>query len=320
MTGTPFDDGDASQAGAELMLRERFNAAVGSLSPEIGRLVADGMSEGRGAVRRRRIASGIAAAAVTIVAVGSISYASQSDLFGKGDHATDNGTLVELVPATPRGLAAAVMAHTDQLGTAIAVGGDDGGQESQDWQLTAQIAYELSGAAGVEIDVYATPHLALWPVAACDDPGSQSAMTLCRTLTLSDGTPAYYIEYGAGATISGQHPAMAAAMIVKRESQVVAAIETIDGGTNLPLDQAGLAELVADPAVGIDTTAALNAAGEAIQGFRDGGLITSDSGSDSGSATASPPSEALEPQPSQQPRHPRHPGGRSRDASSGPSN
>jgi hypothetical protein len=297
MTGTPFDDGDASLAGAELMLRERFDAAVGSLSPEIGRLVADGMSEGRGAVRRRRIASGIAAAAVTIVAVGSISYASQSDLFGKGDHATDNGTLVELVPATPRGLAAAVMAHTDQLGTAIAVGGDDGGQESQDWQLTAQVAYDLSGAAGVEIDVYATPHLALWPVAACDDPGSQSAMTLCRTLTLSDGTPAYYIEYGAGATISGgHHPAMAAAMVVKRESQVVAAIETIDGGTSLPLDQAGLADLVADPAVGIDTTAALNAAGEAIQGFRDGGLITSD-GNSSGSvtATAPPPSQESKP-------------------------
>jgi hypothetical protein len=311
MTGTPFDDGHLEQAAAELMLRERLDAAVSGLSPDIGRLVSDSAAEGRGAVRRRQIVSGIAAAAVAIVAVGSVSYAAQNDLFGQGDdHATNNNQLEQLVPATPRGLAAAVMAHTDQLGTPLAVGGDDGGVGSQDWQLTAQVAYGPSGGTGVEIDVYATPHLALWPAAACDDPGSQSAMTLCRTLTLSDGTPAYYLEYGAGASISGQHPAMAAAMVVKRDDQVVAAIETVDGGTDLPLDQAALAEIVADPAVGINTTAALNTAGEDIPDFKVGGLITSDSSSGSGTASAPPPSEASRPDRSRG----------SGDASSAPSN
>ena len=106
MSGMGFDD---DLSGAEVMLRERFDVAVGGISPDIAKLVTDGTAEGRGAIRRRRIVSGIAAAAVAIVAVGSISYAAQNDLFGKGDHATKNGFVEQLVPATPRGLAAAVM-------------------------------------------------------------------------------------------------------------------------------------------------------------------------------------------------------------------
>jgi hypothetical protein len=278
MTGTPSD---------EVMLRERFEAAVGDLSPDIGRLVAAGTAGGRGAVRRRRIVSGIAAAAVAVIAAGSISYAAQTDLFGRGDaHVTDNGEVVELVPATPRGLAAAIMSHVDSLGAPVAVGGTDGGPQSQDWQLSAQVAYDAGDGVGVEVDVYVSPQLALWPQ-TCGESGAQIGSSRCEPTTLDDGTPAYYLEYGAGS--SGRSAATAAGMIVKRDDQLVAVIETVTGTTDLVIDRDGLTELVADPAVGISTTADFNSAGEEIPDFQDDGLITSDSGHSSGSATAPPP-------------------------------
>jgi hypothetical protein len=298
MTGTPFDEDHVDQAGAELMLRERFDAAVGSLTPEIGRLVADGMSEGRGAVRRRRIVSGIAAAAVAIVAVGSVSYASQNNLFGKGDdHATNTGELVQLVPATSRGLAAALISHTNDLGTPLAVGGtalDD--TRSTDWPLSAQVAYDLGEGVGVEIDAYATPDLSVWNDMACDI--QQTAIVTCRSFTLPDGTPAFYLEYGSGAPSAGGGKKSAAdAVVVKRGDQVVAVIAAMSGTANLVLTQGALVDIVVDRAVGMSTTEAFNTAGNQIADFKVGGLITSDSGSSSGGGSASPPT--VETQPAQ---------------------
>jgi hypothetical protein len=291
MTSTPFDDGQMDQAGAELMMRERFDAAVGALSPDIGRLVADGTAEGRGAVRRRRIVSGIAAAAVAIVAVGSISYASQSDLFGKGDHAANNTKLEELVPATPRGLAAAVITHTGSLGTPIAVwGGHTSFLGLNSPALTAELGYVLDDGTKVDLTVIA--------VDSGDDPGSggnpnhcdpDPGGPVCDEISLSDGTTGLYYEYAAHGD-----PQTASGMWLRRDDgSTVGATESLVEPGVLPLDKAALIELLTDPLVGASTTAAMNAAGEDIANFQ----MNPGGASSSGSATASPPT--VETQPAQ---------------------
>jgi hypothetical protein len=288
MTDTPFDD--------EGMLRERFESAVGGLTPDIGRLVADGAAEGRGAVRRRRVVSGIGAAAVAIVAVGSISLASQNDLFGKGDHATNNGLVEQLVPATPRGMTAALLSHTGQLGlgTPLAVGGTKTTPESTT-QISGQVAYDLGAGVGVEIDAYATPDLTA-ARHACDS-GALDSATVCRPFTLDDGTPAWYLVYDMGA--DGDQSAVAAAVLARRDDQVVAVIETMSGSTEFALDQDALAAIVSDPAIGLSTTGSFNALGEQITDYKDGGLIHVESGSgssgSSGGGSASPPTVATQP-------------------------
>jgi hypothetical protein len=291
MTGTPFDD---DLAGAEL-LSARFESAVGGMTPDIGRLVADGAAEGRSAVRRRRIVSGIAAAAVAIVAVGSISYASQNNLFGKGnDHATNTGELVQLVPATSRGLAAALMSHTDDLhlGTLLAVGGTEASSQTT---LSGQVAYDLGGGTGIEIDVYAsTDRSALTQNGGDGCTTDQAGLDVCRPFTLPDGTKAWYSEIGSGRVGT---LARLAAVVAIRDDQLVAVVETMSGTTDLALDQDAIAAIAADPAIGVSTTASFNEVGQGIPGFKDGGLITGDSGS----ATASPPTiESRAPQPSRQ--------------------
>jgi hypothetical protein len=285
MTGTPFDD----ESGAELMLRSRFESAVGDVSPDIARLVAGGAADGRGAVRRRRVVSGIAAAAVAVVAVGGVSLATQTDLLGKDDHATDNGTVEQLVPATPRGMAAALLARTDalDLGTRIAVGGTKTTPDHQP-QISGQVAYDLGGGAGVEFDAFATND-----VASVGDPcnsGTVDTAASCDRFMLDDGTPAWYLRYE-----TGDSTAAAAALLVRREDQLVAVVETMSGTTSLVLDRAGLLAIATDPAIGMSTTDAFNTAGNQLADFREGGLTTetgsgSSSGVSKGHGSASPPS------------------------------
>jgi hypothetical protein len=290
MTGTPFND---DLAGAELMLRDRFEDAVGSVTPEIGRRVASGTADGRSAVRRRRVLSGIAAAAVAVIAVGSITYASQSDLFGlRNDNTTDQERLIPLEAATPRGLAAAVMAHTTSLGHPFAVGGETTSDHGK--TLTASLAYkQLDGVGGMELDVYATDQVPTSLTSCEASAGPQ--ITSCVEFTLPDGTPAVYAEYGNLPKTNGTE-AFAALVAAVRDDQVVAAFETMSGSRDLLLDRHDLTAIVADPAVGMSTTAVLNAVGDDIPNFKPGGLITNEV-TESGSGSAPPPSEAPTPQP-----------------------
>jgi hypothetical protein len=290
MTGTPFND---DLAGAELMLRERFEDAVGAMSPDIGRLVAEGTADGRGALRRRRVLSGIAAAAVAVITVGSITYASQSDLFGlRNDNTTDQEQLIPLEAATPRGLAAAVMAHTTSLGDPFAVGGETTNDHGK--TLTVSVAYQqLDGVGGMELDVYATDQVPT-SLTSCEASASPE-VTSCVKFTLPDGTPAVYAEYGSLPKDNGIE-AFAALVAAVRNDQVVAAFETMSGSRDLLLDRHDLAAIVADPAVGLSTTAALNAVGDDIPDFKLGGLITNEV-TESGGGSAPPPSEAPTRQP-----------------------
>jgi hypothetical protein len=286
MTGTPFDD---DMAGAEAMLRGRLEHAVGAMTPDIGRLVAAGTADGRGALRRRRLLSGVAAAAIAVIAVGSITYATQSDLLGSDDHATDNSQLIELQPATPRGLAAAVMAHTGDVGTLVAVGGTRS-PGSRPTLLSAQVAYDLGAGVGLEVDAYATTDMSAGARSACDDASKNLSMALCREFALPDGTTAWYVEYASIADTGDGSPGVMSGVATARDDQVVAVFQTISGTTGVALDQAALAAIVADPAVGMSTTPDLNAVGADLPGFKDGGLLTRESvNSGSGSATAPPP-------------------------------
>jgi hypothetical protein len=288
MTGTPFND---DVAGAGAMLRERFDAAVGTLTPDIGRLVADGTAAGRGAVRRRRALGGVAGAAAAVIAVGAVSYATQNDLLGLKDQGpTDNSQIVSLVPATARGLAAAIMAHTESLGTPVAVGGTEGVDPvvSDRPLLNAQVAYQLESGVGVEVDVYASSDRSVVGSASCEAI-DQSSLTVCRELTLSDGASALYLEYGDASDQADGQQAASAMVLAQRDDQAIGVIETVSGQTTLPVDDQALLDLASDPAVGISTTTALNAAGEDIADFKKYSFLTREKSSGSGSATAPPP-------------------------------
>jgi hypothetical protein len=288
MTGTPFDD---DLAGVETMLRDRFDTAVGGLTPDIGRLVADGAAEGRGTVRRRRIVSGLAAAAVAVVAIGGISLATQTDLFGKGDHATNNGELQQLVPATPRGMTAALLSHTDplELGTRLAVGGTKSTPDHLP-EISGQVAYDLGDGKGVEIDVFATQDLSQVDPSSCGGVSAATGFAVCRPITLTDADHAWYVEYGSDALGDTKTPTALSAVIAVRSDELVAVLETMNGTTDYALGQDALAAIVADPAVGMSTTDAFNTAGNEIPDFKDNGLTTteSDNGSSSGGGSSGP--------------------------------
>jgi hypothetical protein len=86
-------------------------------------------------------------------------------------------------------------------------------------------------------------------------------------------------------------------VVVKRDDQLVAAIETViarDGAEytakTLPVSIDSLATLATDPRIGLQTTQGYNDAGEQIEGFRDSAMSTG-SGNSSGSSEVTMSSE-----------------------------
>jgi hypothetical protein len=270
---------------AEALVRARLEGAVGGLAPDLVGVVGSGLMQGRADVRRRRRVA-IAAAAVAVVAVGGLSFAGRDILLGDADRdPTNNPKVVQLEDATAQGMAAAVMEHTADLGAPLAVAGKSTGSGTDNWELSAAVAYTLDDGTQLELDTVATRDLSRWGELSCRHEEDRSFVSVCRSSTLPDGTRSLYLEYTTDQTVSGDGQVLASAVVVRRADQLVAIVETVGGTTSVVLDADDLLEIVTDPAVGLSTTPSLNEAGQQIPDFRHGDLVTRDSGSGSSSGS-----------------------------------
>jgi hypothetical protein len=306
-----FDAGSTSGTGDhmdanEVLVKERFDAAVGGTSPDVVSLVGGGLAAGRGMRRTRRLQGAVGVLAASAVVVGALTATGAiGHLFdSQGPASTHKGRLVQLEAATPRGLAAAVMAHTSGLGTLIGVGGTTQGHDGSETEMrdsiTAELGYRTDSGVKVDLQVVASPHVDMWRRSI--DCSIQAPGT-CTQTRLPDGTRRVVIQTeahgrapSAPGTFSGPH---VIAVGILREDAFVIVVETVVNSAQSPLGAGALQQIATDPTVGISTTSALNADGLRIQHFRRSLVQTSSSSS--GSGTASPPSSAATPQTSGSP-------------------
>ena len=296
-TGGTGDHMDAN----EVLVKQRFDAAVGGASPDVVSLVGGGLAAGRGMRRTRRLQGAVGVLAASAVVVGALTATGAiGHLFdSQGPASNDRGRLVQLERATPRGLAAAVMAHTSGLGTLIGVGGTTQGHDGSETQMrdsiTAELGYRTGDGVKVDLQVVASPHVDMWRRSV--DCSSQTPGT-CAQSRLPDGTRRVVLQSdadgkapSASGVFSGPH---VIAVGILRDDAFVVVVETVVNSTQSPLDAGALQEIATDPAVGISTTPALNAEGLRIRDFQRSLVKTS--GSSSGSGTAPPPSASATPQ------------------------
>jgi hypothetical protein len=283
--------------GNEILVKERFDSAVGGVNPDVVSLVGGGVAAGRGMRRRRRVQGTVGLLAASALVVGALAASgAMGSLFNsEGSPPADQlGRLVQLEPATPRGLAAAVMAHTEGLGTVIGVGGTAIDKTSDDAELsgglTVDVGYRTSDGVKVELQVVASPQIKQWPTeSAC---ASQPHVT-CTQDVLPDGTTRLVMKADTDGNVPGGQGEFAEAHVLAvgllRDDQFVIALETVANSSSTPLTVDDLQAIVVDPAVGIATTPDLNAQGQDIPDFKNG-LLDSSGDSSSSSGSASPPS------------------------------
>jgi hypothetical protein len=291
----------------EIAVRERLDTAVGASTPDVVSLVAGGITAGRGMRRRRRVSQGLAAvagcaaAATVLTMVGGV-----GDLFSS-ERKTGPSDVVQRVPATPRGFAAAVMSHTDELGTLISAGGfplDRGNQTAAEpgmrGAMLVGLGYKSDAGVLTEMQVVASPQAEHWEkVGLCSErtPGAT-----CTEDTLPDGTPRAIVELSpmAGTDSAGSPEQSMLAVGVIRDNQFVIVIQTVTGPAQNGMNADALQAIATDPAVGLSTTAELNAEGEQIEEFIDSSAgMFGGGGSDSASESdaESAPESAVESAP-----------------------
>jgi hypothetical protein len=132
-------------------------------------------------------------------------------------------------------MAAAVMEHTADLGAPLAVAGKSTGSGTDNWELSAAVAYTLDDRTQLELDTVATRDLSRWNELSCRHEEDRSFVSVCRSSTLPDGTRSLYLEYATDQTVSGDRQALASAVVVRRADQLVAIVETVVG-TSVVLD------------------------------------------------------------------------------------
>jgi hypothetical protein len=285
--------------GNETLVRERLDTAMGGVSPDVVTLVGGGVAVGRGIRRRRRLMGVAGGAVASALVVGTLAVTGVTDnLFDSSADPAD-ATLTQLEPATPRGLAAALLSHTSGTGTLIGVGGMTTGMRPG--EILAEAGYRTASGVKVDLQVFASPMTQEWsrrgPCASAGAPDYT-----CTEQTLPDGTLQGILEPRAASGSADSTDAgpdyQLRGVISMRSDSVVAAIETVVGSGSLPLGVEDLQAIVADPAVGMSTTAAFNAAGLDIPNFSNdlssSGSASSGQGSSGGapSASASPSSRA----------------------------
>jgi len=278
----------------ETLVKERFEAAVGGVSPDVVSLVGGGVAAGRGIRRRRRLQGTVGVVAASALIVGALTLTGAvGNLFDSQGPADGSKTVVELVPATPRGLAAAVMSHASGLGSLIGVGGQPEGRSGA---LMVEVGYRTSTGTKVDLQVVASPQTRLWArEATCR---TQPKGTCTRT-TLPDGTRRIVLQSNAdgsaptaSGTFAGSH---VIGVGILRKDQFVIVLETVVGSSSSPLSIAQVQAIATDPVVGISTAAALNARGKTIPGFKTkvpivtGSSSSSSGGGSSGPVTSAPP-------------------------------
>lgn len=274
-------------------LLQRMTAAVNGVQPNVPALIDRGLSDGRSSVRRRRQSGWIAASAVVaLVAVGS-TYLASSELRSERQEPTQVG---QLEPATPRGLAAAVLAHTGSLGDPLMIGGWELSGEAQSSSLQSgvmmQVAYGNADDGGVELQVVASSDVEAVKGPLCAD----MAQGLdCRESTRTDGTR--IATYSQSAPATGSSPASTfTGYLLVNDTELVSVTQTAVSQALTPLTASELLAIATDPMVGLATSSELNRAGMQIEDFKksmDSFVIESHgSGSSSGDDSAESSDEA----------------------------
>jgi hypothetical protein len=277
----------------ETLVKERFDTAVSGVSADVVSLVGGGVAAGRGMRRRRRLQGAIGVVAASALVVGALTLTGAvGNLFNSQGPADRSNTVVERVPATPRGLAAAVMTHTNGLGTLVGVGGATSGHRGA---LMVEAGYRTSTGIKVDLQILASPQVQLW---ARDVTCRSQPKGTCTRTTLPDGTSRIVLQTsgdGSAPTSGASSAAHVIGVGILGPDQFVIVIETVVNSATSPLSVAQLQAIATDPAVGVSTSAALNARGKAIPGFKNkvplgtSSSSTSSGGGSSGTVTAAPP-------------------------------
>ncbi len=330
----PFDGKEGPMDLNEAQLKERLDTAVSDVSPDVFALVTAGTSAGRGFQRRRRIQQGLTAVAASALAVGAIAYVGNGHLFGSNATPPADGgptSVEQLVDATPRGMAAAVMAHIDE-GTLVGAAGDHRSSDTVN-EISVELGYRI-GEQDVEIRAVTSDNLEEWLTDADSCP-LEPEVVWCDDSALVDGTPAIQVlmKLSDGQDTTQSDPpsteppvsVYSAVTAVKREGQIVVAMEMVRLDVDatytvadLPISMETLLAIATDPTVGFSTTEEFNEQGEQIADFGNGG---GSSGSSSGSGSASPPSVELgdpEKAPALPPANGQEPGQAESSANSSP--
>ncbi len=262
-------------------------------TPDVPTLVRAGVRRGRADQRRRRL-WGLSVAVMAVVAVaGGLGYTFTTGGLLRSDRGPAD-SVVQRVPATPRGLTAAVMAHVD--GTTWVVGGSTLTKKNNGAQmqgaLMSVMGYRI-GDAKVELQVIAVPRALPWhDVARCKD---LPASSTCRATRLADGSRMV--------TMNMEHRHI---VLVRRQSQTLMVMESVPqaraAATTLPIPVQTLKQIATDPLVGVETSPAMLDRGAAIEGFRNGWDGVATSGSSGPVSSVGGGSASAPPVPSQQAR------------------
>lgn len=258
----PFDERFDDDAES-LILTRQLDAAFGVVLPDVGRLVSGGLEVGAGIRHRRRLATAAGLAVASVVAVMMLLTGSVAGLLGLHTPGpTDQNKIGELVPASPRGLAYAVMQHTSSLGTLGRVAGaerDAGGVHT----LSVSLGYRRADATRVEVDVTAVSPVpaSLQHKRGCGGVSLQRDAT-CHAITEPDGTRLVLVS-------DSTRPGTVDAVLRISTASALVVAETFPGSSVTdPSVMENLRALADDPRVGALTTPAVNDAGAAIPHFR----------------------------------------------------
>jgi hypothetical protein len=244
--------GDGGVSSTETLLKERFAQDLATVHPDVSLLVDGGSEAGRRLRRRRRLTTGVGAAVATAV-MGAAWYAATGTGLLGDDAAPANPSFEQLVESTPRGMAAAVIAHLPD-GYERAAGRLD---ESGDVPLV--VALGIPEETRAELQVMASPEVDAWAhyrAEAC-------SAGHCEVRTTPEGTEVVTVTAspaGSGANILG-------AFANQGDDVVIAVLSAPEGMAPLPLTAEELVAIVTDPLVGMQTTAEMNTSGEALENW-----------------------------------------------------
>lgn len=273
-TDRPFAETSAED---EVFVRGEFAAFAELVEPTQAALVSGGLEAGARLTHRRHIQQLVAAALVVVALVTGGVLGVRGGLFSQ--RATPpTGQLTELQPVTPRGLAAAVIAALPSGLEVTANEGLDAKGKAVEADLTVSTGtHSYSIATAVTL-----PNLL---PQTCASMGLQG----CRTRTLASGDRLMTFEVD-------RQDIIATGVVLIEPSQTVMVFAFSTQAVTPRLDMLTTAQLTAiatDRLVGLQTSAAMNTAGLALDDFTQGGDAIGITGggssnSSSGSGTAGP--------------------------------
>jgi hypothetical protein len=256
----------------EEFVRRQFEAIAAGVAPDQTQLVRGGLDAGLGLRRRRRLQRGVAAALV--VALGTAGIVSAATGLFSNDATPPASRITELVPATARGLDAAVEAELPGSVLVTQRGGAAAGTQAVEADL-----HVTQGSGSFSLGVAAlAPNLL---PTTCKD----FAPSPCSTRRLPGGMS--YLS----ATFTGTKSAASTGQVVflHRGSVDIFVFETYLYTVAHPphlLTSSQLLAIARGPLVGLETTAAMNQAGARFAAFGRSALVLSDVGSESSAGSS----------------------------------